>query len=238
MNTQHEPIFFTVPEGDTKRARILHKGGGGGGDGGAAEREAARQARIDAGTNAVNSIFGIGNDEAMQQRTAMYDATRDDTRAFYTGQLDEDRAAAQREMNFQKARQGITGSSQSNDMDTEFQKRNDRGLLDIANRADTAATGFKTSDEQSRLNLISKVVAGLDQGTAAQNAMSALTTNAAAAKEQNQSDRMGNVFSGLLGGYSAYQYGNGLTAAKQAASSNGNYFTNTSAVTGDKTKSG
>lgn len=218
--------------------RILCKGGGGGGDGGAAQREAERQQRIAAGTQQVNSIFGIGNDQAAAQRAALYDTTKNDTRQFYTNQLEEDKAAAQRSLEFQKARQGIIGSSQANDLDTEFQKRYDRGLLDVANRADNAATQFRTSDEQSRLNLISKVVAGLDQGTAAQNALSTLQTNQNAAKEAYQSERMANVFSDLLGTYNGAQYQNGMSAAKaQGTNQYGNYVPTQDGITGTVTQS-
>lgn len=55
--SQHEPIFFTVPSGDTKRPRTLHKGGGGG-DGGAAARAAAEKERVAAGIQAINEVFG------------------------------------------------------------------------------------------------------------------------------------------------------------------------------------
>lgn len=210
---------------DVTGRAILCKGGGGGGDGGAAEREQQRQARISAGTDAVNRIFGIGNDESAKQRQALYDATRNDTRTFYSSQLEEDRAKAARELQFQKARMGIIGSSQANDLDSEFQRRLDRGLLDVANRSDAAATQFKTSDEQSRLGLISKVVAGLDQGTAAQNAMSTLQTNQNAAKEAYQSQRMANVFADMLGMYNQQQFNAGQQAAKQNQQQNGSYFT-------------
>lgn len=236
---QHEPIFFTVPSGDTKRARVLHKGGGGGGDGGAAQREAERQSRIQAGTNTVNSIFGIGNDEAMAQRNSLYDATKEDTRAFYSNQLEQDRAEAERALKFQKARAGIIGSSQANDLDTKYQQALDKGLLDVANRADSAATQFRTSDEQSRLNLISKVVAGLDQGTAAQNAAATLQTNQNAAKEAYQSQRMANVFSDLLGTYNQAQYNAGTNAAKaQYSNPTGNYYDNASKTYGGETSQG
>ena len=212
---------------------MCNGGGGGGGDGGAAEREAQRQGRITEGTNKVNSIFGIGNDEAQQQRTAMYDTTKNDTRQFFTTQLDEDRSKAMRDLEFQKARQGIIGSSQANDLDSEFQKRYDRGLLDVANRADSAATQFRTADETARLGLIAKVVAGLDQGSAAQNAMSTLQINQNAAKENYQSQRMGNVFSDLLGAYNQNQYNQGIQAGRQqGTNSNGNFFTNERAVDG------
>lgn len=232
MQNQHEPIFFT-PNQSVRfgQSRTLHKGGGG--DGGAADREAARQARIEAGTNQVNSIFGIGNDEAQQQRQSMYDTTKNDTRQFYTGQLEEDKAKALRDMEFQKARMGIIGSSQANDLDTEFQKRYDRGLLDVANRSENSATQFRTADEQARLGLIAKVVAGLDQGTAAQNAMSTLQTNQNAAKEAYQSQRMGNVFSDLLSSYNQNQYNQG-TAAGRTSNANpyGNVYVNDKPVSG------
>lgn len=235
----HDPIYFTVPSGDTKRSRILLKGGGGGGgDGGAAQREQERQDRISAGTNQVNSIFGMGNSGAQQQRQAMYDSTKNDTRAFYAGQLEEDKAAAQRQLEFQKARQGIIGSSQANDLDAEFQKRYDRGLLDIANRSENAATQFRTADEQARLGLIAKVVAGLDQGTAAQNAMSTLQTNANAAKESYQSQRMGNVFADLLGSYQQQQMNAGMQAGKQQTNQYGNSFPTQDGESGQKSMSG
>lgn len=222
---------------DVTGKMILCKGGGGGGDGGAAEREAQRQNRIAAGTASVNSIFGIGNDEAQKQRQAMYDTTKNDTRSFYTSQLEEDKAKAQRDLEFQKARMGIIGSSQANDLDSDFQRRYDRGLLDVANRADSAATQFRTSDEQSRLNLIAKVVAGLDQGSAAQNAMSTLQTNANAAKEAYQSQRMANVFGDMLGGYNQYQYNQGMQAAKQGSTNQyGNYVPSEDGVTGTVSK--
>lgn len=336
----HDPIFFTPYQSARfGQARTLYKGGGDPGDGGAAAREADRQARIQAGTDQVNAIFGIGGQKtqvptgqrnltgytrtyttpvksdgsevgmiggekvtesitpeqyaalqnkpadeyvnpyasllsgggdagiygtqkqaavtpdqytanyqdvmtevdspanlAAQQRQAMYDGLKEDTRKFYSSQLGEDRSKAQRELGFQKARQGIIGSSQANDMDTQFQAANDRGLLDVANRADSAATQFRTADEQARLNLITKVVAGLDQGTAAQNAASTLQTNQNAAKENYQSQRMGNVFADLLGTYNQGQYMAGTNAAKtQGTNQYGNWFANDKAVTGEIT---
>ena len=57
----HDPIFFTPYQSARfGQARTLYKGGGDPGDGGAAAREADRQARIQAGTDQVNAIFGIG----------------------------------------------------------------------------------------------------------------------------------------------------------------------------------
>jgi len=189
-------------------------GGGSGGDGGAAEREAARQARIAAGTKAVNKIFGVGDNTAKTARDQLYSTVETDTRNYYANQLEEDRAAARRQIDFQKARAGTAGSSQGIDLDTEFQKRYDRGLLDVANRADTAASGMRTNDEQARLGLISKVAGGIDQGSAVSSAMAQLQSNLDNSRNEAMTGRMGNVFSDLIGGYTAGQTAAGIQQAK------------------------
>lgn len=276
---------------DVSGRMILCKGGSSSSDdGGAERREKERQARIKAGTDAVNSIFGYDGDSptitvpvsaaanqiaferqntgnffndllmnsasaasrissgfgeggtmqianpgyaAAQKRKALYDATREDARAFYAKQLDEDREKAARDLRFHAARQGIIGSSQANDFDAEFQKRYDRGLIDVANRSDSAATNLRTSDEQARLSLISKIVAGLDQGTATQNALSSLQTNAEAAQQAAQQGRMANVFADMLGGYNQYQYGQGMQDARNSQrGTNGNFFTSDQSISG------
>ncbi len=191
------------------------KSKGGGGDGGAAQREAERQARIAAGTAAVNRLFGIGDDAAKAQREQLYSTVGTDTRNYFSNQLEEDRAAARRALDFQKARMGVAGSSQGIDMDNEFQKRYDRGLLDIGNRADTAASGMRTSDEQARLGLISKITAGLDQGSAVNSALSQLQTNSENARNQAMAGRMANVFSDLISGFNNGQTQAGIDAARR-----------------------
>jgi len=203
-------------------------GGGGGGDGGAAAREAERQSRIAAGTEVVNKIFGVGDDEAKASRDQLYTTVGGDTRNYYSTQLEEDKAAARRALDFQKARQGTAGSSQGIDLDTEFQKRYDRGLLDIGNRADTASSGMRTADEQARLGLISKVASGIDQGSAVSSAMSQLQSNLDNSRNEAMTGRMANVFADLIGGYNTGQTNAGAAAAKsQYGNQLGNFYDNT-----------
>lgn len=277
-------------------------GGGGGGDDGISEREAARQARIDAATKAVNELFGIGPRTAMSptgekrltgytmttpgdeftpatsrtvtpqeyetaQRTMtgrvmgipvygsgatyspiyenimtekptaaaaaadararMYDTVRGDTRNFYSQQLNDDREKAAREMRFRLARAGTAGSSQAIDMGRDFTKANDRGLLDVANRADSAASNVRSSDEQSRLGLISKIVAGMDQGSAMSSALSQLQTNADIERQNSMAGRMENMFADLFGTYNNGQIASGVSDARRAYGGGlGNYFGN------------
>jgi len=208
---------------------------GGGGDGGAAAREAERQARIAAGTEAVNKIFGVGDDTAKSARDQLYTTVGDDTRKYYASQLEEDRDAARRQLEFQKARSGTAGSSQGIDLDTEFQKRYDRGLLDVANRSDTAASGMRTNDEQARLGLISKVAGGIDQGSAVSSAMSQLQSNLDNSRNEAMTGRMGNVFSDLISGYTAGQTAQGIQQAKnQYGNALGNFYDNSSGTVNGK----
>ena len=197
-------------------------GGGGGGDGGAAAREAERQARIAAGTSAVNSIF------ADPGRSQIYDTVGADTKNYYSKQLEEDRAEALRQMEFQKARTGTFGSSQGIDLDGEFQKRYDRGLLDVGNRADSAASNILSNDEQARVSLLGKIAAGMDQGSATSSAMEQLKSNADLGRQNSMQARMANVFSDLLAGFNNGQMIAGQNAAKQQYGNQlGNYVPGT-----------
>lgn len=211
--------------------------GGGGGDGGAAAREAERQARIEEATTSVNKLFGQGDDAALTARNTMYDTTRGDTRDFYSAQLAEDRAAAERQLRFDQARSGTFGGSQAIDAGTEFNRRNDRGLLEVANRADMAATGMKTADEQARLGLISKILGGMDQGTAISSAANQMQQNVESGRQNAMAGRMANVFSDLFSGVqNAQQQAGLLVAQKQYGNSYGNVFPNNSTVNGTVTQ--
>lgn len=268
---------------------LFHCGGGGGGDGGAADRERARQARIDQATRAVNSLFGKGaksdaemesmrtelqrqramaanpqprgggvlggrgmtqaisnasvagleqqiadeernretNRAAAAAREQIYGQVGADTRDYFSGQLAEDAEAAQRDLRFTQARNGTLGSSQAIDMRREFDRRNDRGLIDVANRADSAVSGLKSADERARIDLISRIVNGADQASATQSALSQLSTNAETAKQNAQGARMSNVFAGLADAWKQNQVAQGEEAARQKFMSEfGAYFTN------------
>ena len=164
---------------------------------------------------------------AADARARMYDTVRGDTRNFYSQQLNDDREKAAREMRFRLARAGTAGSSQAIDMGRDFTKANDRGLLDVANRADSAASNVRSSDEQSRLGLISKIVAGLDQGSAMSSALSQLQTNADIARQNSMAGRMENMFADLFGTYNNGQIASGVSDARRAYGGGlGNYFGN------------
>ena len=197
----------------------------------AAAREAARQARITSATSAINKMFGQGDDPEAQAnlggRNTLYDSVRTDTRDFYTQQLAEDRAEAERQLRFNMARGGTFGGSQAIDMESEFNRRNDRGLLDVANRADSAATGMKTADEQSRLGLLSRILSDMDQGSAVSSAISQMQGNVETSRQNAMAGRMINVFADLFKIPGMAQQQAGIDAARRTAGNQtGNYFDN------------
>lgn len=152
---------------------------------------------------------------ARQMREAMYGKTRDDARAFFSKQLEEDKEQAARDMSFAHARAGTGGSSQAIDSGREFQTRLDRGLIDVANRADTAATNLRGADEQTRLGLISKVVGGMDQGSAITSALSQMGVNAEQAANAANSGRIANAFSDMASIYGRSLARDGEIAARE-----------------------
>ncbi len=164
---------------------------------------------------------------AAEEREKLYSQVGADTRDYFTKQLGEDAEQALRQQRFLAARNGTFGSSQAIDMQREFDRRNDRGLLDVANRADSAETNLRTNDEKSRIDLISRIVNGADQASATSSALSQLQTNAKAAQNDAQSGRMANVFAGALDAWNANQVAQGEEAARRKfASEYGSFFSN------------
>lgn len=183
-------------------------GGGGGGDGGYAAQQAAQEAKKNASRSAINTMFGVGGgDPSAREQT--YADVRQGTIDVNQKKLNEDRVSANRALKFALLRSGNEGGSLNIDEGAKAQKAYDKGALDITNQADAAALGAKTSDEKARLDLLSRVDAGMDQGSALAGAENALQTNADHALAGARGATIGNAFdnAGLL--YQAQQVGAG-----------------------------
>ena len=234
-----EPLGDSVTRNECGRV-VCGGGGGGGGDGGAAEREAARQARVDQATRAVNTLFGVGAnaEKNAAARDSLYGQIGADTRDFFSKQLAEDAEEALRQKRFIAARNGTFGSSQNLDMQREFDRRNDRGLLDIANRSAAAMNDARSADEKSRIDLISRIVGGADQDSATSSARAQLQANADAARTNAMQNRMANVFAGSLDAWRGYNTAAGEAAAQREfdKSMNGNYYSNNRSYQGTVTR--
>lgn len=142
-------------------------------------------------------------------RDASYDRVRQATLDYNRNKLDTDREPAERQLRFALLRSGNSGGSLDIDQNNLLQRKYDQGILDSTNAADAAALGARSSDEKARLDLLSRINSGLDQGSAIAGASQQLQTSADNAIANAKGSVIGNVFdnAGLL--YQAQQKGEG-----------------------------
>lgn len=146
-------------------------------------------------------------------RTAGYDRIKSAVLDFNKNKLDTDREPAARQLNFALLRSGNAGGSVDIDQNNLMQRKYDQGLLDATNSADAAALEAKSGDEEARLNLLSRIDAGMDQGSAIAGANQQLQNSADRAIAAAKGQSIGNVFdnAGLL--YQTSQVANGQNDA-------------------------
>jgi hypothetical protein len=298
---QFDPIFFTPPNGDTKRARRLYKGGGGG-DGGAAERQAAEDARVAAAVKKINEVFGLSQaepeavnralyekkvpiestannffgigginggfgggigglggypqqpfnvvfDEAGYNaavaaakakadalnttaagRETLYKKIGDDAKATALLDLNKDRADTERELGFMLARQGLSGGSRDIDVNRDILDTNQQGILKATNLGLQIANDARSNDDKTRVNLINSIRAGLDQGSAQQQAYEGMRNNAASAADAAKATSLAGFFDTLRNRQQQAAYSQGFDSTIQQQKTT----PKTSAVNGDR----
>lgn len=151
-----------------------------------AERE--RQAQIAASTGAINRIY---DDPARQ---AQYDKLAQDTTAFYTQDLDRQKADNDRKLKFALARSGQVGGSVQVDQSRKLGEDYLRGVVEASRRGQAAGANLRGADEQSRLNLLGMAQTGLDATTASQRAASTLQGNLQAGMADSTANGLGDMF--------------------------------------------
>lgn len=119
-----------------------------GGDGGAAEREAQRQANIQAGYNQIKSIFGGFDDDFYNQRSTAYNE-------YAMPQLDEQYAKAVEDLTFSLARNGRLDSSTAATQRADLQKKYDQQRTALTDRGLQYSNDARTAVERSRADLVS-----------------------------------------------------------------------------------
>ncbi len=164
------------------------------GDGGRVFDKAAYDRALQA-WEAENARLRAAADENAQARTQLYDRTRQDVRDYYMNDLNRQRQDTERQARFGLARRGVIGGSSELDVGDNILEQYNRGVLDIGNRADAAATRLRTADEQARLDLISRIRSGMSAGNAVQSATTTLQNNLEAARSNAMADALGQVFS-------------------------------------------
>lgn len=164
----------------------------GGGDNKAADEanrvEQERQANIAATQAGISRVF---NAPQRQADIADYVGA---VREFGTGDLNRQKADADRALRFALARGGLLGGSTQRDQQQRFGEDYSRGLLEVERRALGAGAQLEAADQDARGRLIQLATSGLDATSAAQQAGAALRTNLEAGRSTAMAEGMGDVF--------------------------------------------
>ncbi|MCW0413477.1 hypothetical protein NG831_06560 [Xanthomonas sacchari] len=171
-----------------------------GGESNKAQKEAQRAEALRQG-NIASSVAAINSAYSNPQRSADINDFLGATRSFYTNELGRQKQVADRSLKFAMARNGLTGGSATIDANRTLGENYQQGVLNADRLAQSAANNLRTSDEQSRLNLIAMAQNGLDATTSANQAATALQNNLAAGQTGVKADALGDVFGGLASIY-------------------------------------
>jgi hypothetical protein len=151
--------------------------------------EAARQATVRQGTQAVNDTFSQFNDPYFEKQRTNY-------LNFALPQLDDQYGKAQKTLTYALARDGNLNSSAQAYQNGELQKTYDTQRLSIADQGQNFANQARSSVEDARGNLISTLNA---TGDATQAAQSAAARAGALSAPQGYSP-IGDAFGAILNG--------------------------------------
>ena len=147
---------------------------------------------VDDAFNQANLAYQRG--AALRSRNQLYDTVSNDTFNFHKQRLDDARDQAERSLRFQLARQGQFGGSLDIDQNSELSKGYNNGLLDVRNMADAARHDAMARDDQTRIDLINRINAGMDEGSAIASANSQMQSNINQARDNALSQSMGDAF--------------------------------------------
>ena len=157
----------------------------------AAANEAERQRQIADSTAKINSIFDSPD------RQAQYDKLAADTTAYYTSDLDRQKAINDRKLKFALARSGNIGGSLQADQSRALGQDYLKGVVEASRRGQAAGANLRAADEQTRMNLIAMAQSGLDATTASSQATSALRGNLQSSMADSTANSLGDAFSDL-----------------------------------------
>lgn len=216
-------------------------GSSSGGDGGASRREAERQAKMDAATAQIDTLFGIegGNtargydpSRAKQNRLgreSLYGTVRSDVIKNFMRDLFEQHRNAGRQRVFSLADRGLTGGSVDIDTGQELQNRLNKGTLAVANKGDAAANEMRSMDGRTRLDILSRIQAGADAGTAMNSAVAEMGNNLNRARDSALGNNLNDFFGDLM---FLQRARNDYLSGQRLQNALGNYFSPSTSTTG------
>jgi hypothetical protein len=157
----------------------------------AQRQEAARQAAIKNTQAAINAVFSDPS------RAADIADAVEANRQYLTGDLNEQKANADRNLKFALARGGMLGGSVQTDKQRILGQDYSKGLLDIQRKSAGFGAQLESADQDARAKLISLATTGLDTTTGASMAASALRSNLESGSSEAQLSSLSDAFSNL-----------------------------------------
>jgi hypothetical protein len=182
--------------------------GGGGSDKAqkqAAADDAKKQADIDASISGINKIYDSPD------RQKQYDQLGQDTSKYYTDDVNRQENVEARKLKFALARSGLAGGSEQAYQGKVLGQDYDKALIAATRKGQEAESSLKSQDEQQRQNLIGMAEAGLDAGTASNQATRGLQNNLLSSESSATADSLGGMFGDLS---SVYQNSQDQKAAR------------------------
>jgi len=174
-------------------------GGGGNAQKEAAADEAKKEADIQAAIGGINQIYD--NPDRQKQ----YDQLGADTTKYYTDDVNKQEAVQARKLKFSLARSGLSGGSEQAYQGKVLGQDYDKAIIDATRKGQQAESNLRASDESSRASLIASAQAGLDAGTASNQATRSLQNNLLSSESDATADTIGNAFGDLSSVYQSSQ---------------------------------
>jgi hypothetical protein len=186
---QMEPVFFTPPSGKTSGPRRLFKGGG-------SQDPAAYQKEVDASKDAARAAYysGVGYGSGDGQRNQMYSNMEKDIVKYHRDKLDRERGDGLKQLKFNLARQGLSGSSQDAYDRSEVQRKYLEGVTDVGSKAKAASASARTGYEQAFNRGLQAINSGADATTQITSTLADIGNSMQAALEAGKGATWGGFF--------------------------------------------
>lgn len=134
------------------------------------------------------------NQDALASREGLYTQIGEDATNKALVDLNKDRDVAEREFKFMLARAGLSGGSRDIDVNRDLLDTHQQGILKASELGLSASNNARSADDKTRVNLINSIRAGLDEGSAMQQAYEGMRNNARTAQDEANATTLAGFF--------------------------------------------
>lgn len=178
------------------------------------------------------------NAAAKEEREKLYGKVATDFTNNSMVDLNKERDITARDLNFQLARQGLSGGSRDVDANAEVTDRYNQGVLRANNEGVKAANNARSADTSTRQKIVNSIQAGLTADQATQQAYEGMSNNAKAAADEASTASLAGFFDALRATQQqqAYNAGYGSTTPATPSYRTNPYFNTGSSYSGSSGK--